>query len=139
MLYDTDWGFGYNSLSTPESNLLSKAAKVGSVGTLFSELIKNKDFTDVFLARFQYYLNTTFSTTATIQKIDKIQCVLDPDIQEHIYRWRAIASYSTWLSNVEVLRTFAQQRPQYQADQLNAFFNLKGDKQITLKSSPKSY
>ncbi len=139
MLYDTDWGFGYNSLSTPGSNLLDKTTKVGSVGVLFSGLIKNEAFVNEFLTRFQHHLNTTFSSEATIPKIDEMQRVLDPEMQEHIHRWRAIGSYSAWRSNVEVMRTFAQQRPQYQANQLNAFFNLKGDKQITLKSSPKAY
>lgn len=133
MLYDTDWGFGYNALSTPGSDLLLKATKVGSVGALFSALIKNKGFRNNFLGRFQHHLNTTFNSAEIIKKIDEIQQVLGPEMQEHIDRWRAIESYPAWLSNVEVLRTFARQRPQFQADQLNAFFNLKGDQQITIK------
>lgn len=139
MLYDTDWGFGYNSMSTPESNLLEKATKIGSVGTLFSGLIKNKTFLDEFLARFQYHLYTTFESEGVIKKIDEMAQVLSPEMKEHINRWRAIGSYSEWLSNIEVLRAFAQQRPQFQANQLNVFFNLKGDKQITIKNSSKAY
>lgn len=133
MLYDTDWGFGYNALSTPESNLLDKATKVGSVGVLFSGLIKNEAFVDEFLARFQHHLNTTFKSSDVVHKIDEMQHILNPEIQEHINRWRAIDSYSAWLANVDVLRNFAIQRPQFQVSQLNAFFNLNGDKQITLK------
>ena len=133
MLYDTDWGFGYNALSTPESNLLDKATKVGSVGVLFSGLLKNESFVNEFLARFQHHLNTTFKSSDVVRKIDEMQYVLDPEIQEHIDRWRAIDSYSAWLANVDVLRDFAIQRPQFQISQLNAFFNLKGAKQITLK------
>lgn len=139
MLYDTDWGFGYNSLSTPESNLLERATRVGSVGILFSGLIKNKTFVDDFLTRFQHHLNTTFKSTDVVHKIDEMKLILSPEIQEHINRWRAIGSYSEWLENVEVLRDFAVQRPQFQANQLNEFFNLKGDKQIVLKNSSKAH
>lgn len=133
MLYDTDWGFGYNALSTPGSDLLDKATKVGSVGVLFGGLIKNKTFVNEFLARFQYHLNSTFKSSDVVGKIDEMQNVLKPEIQEHIARWRAIDSYAAWLANVDVLRSFAIQRPQFQVNQLNVFFNLKGDKQITLE------
>lgn len=133
MLYDTDWGFGYNALSTPESNLLDKATKVGSVGVLFSGLLRNELFLNEFLARFQHHLNTTFKSANVVSKIDEMQLILGPEIPEHINRWRAIDSYSSWLQNVNVLKNFAIQRPQFQANQLNDFFNLKGDKQIVLK------
>ena len=136
MLYDTDWGFGYNSMSSPQSNLLLKATSVGSVGLLFGKLIKNKQFADMFLARFQLHLNTTFNSSVVVKKIDDIQKLLQPEIEEHIDRWRAIESYSEWLENVDVLRKFARERPALQADQLNVFFNLKDSRQITLKKLP---
>lgn len=133
MLYDTDWGFGYNDLSSPSSNLLEKATKVGSVGILFSALIKNKEFVVEFLGRFQYHLNNTFYSSSVNQKIDQMKNSISPEIQEHIDRWRGIDSYEKWLSNIAVLKNFAQQRPDFQAEQLNTFFNLKGSQQIIIK------
>lgn len=139
MLYDTDWGFGYNSLSDPGADLLTKATKIGSTGVLFSALLKNKEFAKFFLHRFQFHLDTTFYSPSVVKKIDQMQSVLEPVIQEHINRWRAIGSYNIWLSNVNVLRQFAMARPQFQADQLNTFFNLKGNQQIVLKNGQNAY
>jgi hypothetical protein len=133
MLYDTDWGFGYNVLSTPNNNLLEKAKKTGSVGILFSSLILNEKFLEQFVKRFQNHLNTSFCSPTVIALIDRMQQTLSPEMHEHIDRWRVIGSYGQWLANVEVLRNFAIKRPGIQAKQLNVFFNLQGDKRILLK------
>lgn len=133
MLYDTDWGFGFNDLSSPQSNLLEKATKVGSVGILFSALLKNKEFVSQFLDRFQYHLNTTFYSPTVTKKIDQTGMAISSEMQEHIDRWRGIGSYEKWLSNISVLKNFAEQRPSFQAEQLNTFFNLKGHQQIIIK------
>jgi hypothetical protein len=133
ILYDTDWGFGYNALSLPAINLLEKATTTGSVGILFSSLLKNKKFVNSFLQRFQYHLNTTFYTPDVLRKIDQFQTILDPEIREHINRWRVINSHAEWLSNINEMRDFAKKRPKFQADQLNAFFQLKNNEQIVIQ------
>jgi hypothetical protein len=133
MLYDTDWGFGYNSSSLPTTNLLHKATSTGSVGILFSSLLKNPEFVKAFLQRFQYHLNTTFYTPAVLQKIDRFEAAIQVEMQEHINRWRVIDSYELWLSNIGVMRDFAQKRPEFQAEQLNAFFKLKNPEQISIQ------
>ncbi|MCX6297381.1 MAG: CotH kinase family protein, partial [Bacteroidetes bacterium] len=132
MLYDTDWGFGYNTLSTPDNNLLEKAKNTGSVGTLFSSLINNKQFLALFIHRFQYDLNEFFYTSSVIAQIDKMQKTLAPEMQEHIDRWRAIGSYDTWLSNIETMRNFAIKRPEIQTSQINDFFHLQGADRISI-------
>jgi hypothetical protein len=134
MLYDTDWGFGYNSMSEPTSDLLAKASKVGSIGVLFSALLKNEDFKREFLDRFRYHLNTTFRSSDCIRKIEEFKAGIASEIPEHIDRWRAIDGYGQWLLNVEIMKDFAQKRPQAQADQLNAFFHLTGAEQISIEN-----
>lgn len=133
MLYDTDWGFGYNSMSTPDVNLLEKASKIGSSGILFNSLQQNKNFRNQFTTRFQHLLNSVFSTPELLSRIDQMQATLAPEMQEHIERWRSIGSYRQWLNNVDVLRDFARKRPMLQASQLNVFFKLKEQDQITIK------
>lgn len=133
MLYDTDWGFGYNSMSTPDVNLLEKASKIGSSGILFNSLQQNKNFRNQFTTRFQHLLNSVFSTPELLSRIDQMQATLAPEMQEHIERWRSIGSYRQWLNNVDVLRDFARKRPILQASQLNVFFKLKEQDQITIK------
>lgn len=133
MLYDTDWGFGYNNLSKPESNLLEKAKSVGSVGVFFAGLIRNKQFVNFFLNRFKFHLNTSFNTKNVLVKINQFKNILKPEIQEHINRWRAIGSYTAWLENIEILNDFAIKRPQIQIQQLNDFFKLKEGSRIELE------
>ena len=133
MLNDTDWGFGYNSASVPQNSLLDKATKVGSVGILFNGLLKNKQFEKLFIDRFDRYLNTVFLTNNVIAEIEQYQAQLEPEIQEHINRWRIIPSHDKWLDNIEIMKKFARERPPYQVEQLNAFFNLKSDQQIRIR------
>ncbi|MCW3082857.1 MAG: hypothetical protein JWP12_223 [Bacteroidetes bacterium] len=134
MLYDTDWGFGYNTASVPSVNLLEKAKRTGSVGILFSALIKNKSFVEAFTQRFQYLIDHQFSTKHLISEVDRMQGLMAPEMREHINRWRVIGTYGQWLDNVEVLRDFAKKRPQLQADQLNAFFKLTESNRIIVKN-----
>ncbi|HEX8514888.1 MAG TPA: CotH kinase family protein [Bacteroidia bacterium] len=130
MLYDTDWGFGYNNLSTPDNNLLEKARTTGSVGILFNGLLQNNEFKEKFIDRFQEHLNTTFYPPHVISLIDEMQQELAPEMQEHINRWRVIGSYRQWMSNVEVLRDYARKRPAFQIKQLNDFFDLPEGKRL---------
>jgi hypothetical protein len=133
MLYDTDWGFNYNGLSTPRSDILDKALTEGSTGILFSALLENNTFRKEFLSRFQFHLNNTFYSPSVVEKINQFGTVLEPEIKEHINRWRVIGSYQQWKNNIEGMIDFAKQRPQLQADQLNVFFHLHGSESITVK------
>jgi hypothetical protein len=137
ILYDTDWGFGYNSSSTPENDLLKKAASVGVVGTLFGNLIQNEDFKSKFLQRFQLHLNSRFRPEEVTARIDSLEQATAPYIAEHIARWRSIESVQQWERNVDILRDFATRRPAIQAEQLNRFFNLEGQSRITVPSGGK--
>lgn len=130
MLYDTDWGFGYTSKNAYQMNLLPDAKLVGSVGTIFGALTKNKEFVDEFISSFKNKLETSFRTENTLKVIDEFERNYEPEIQEHINRWRAIMSYAKWKENVDDLRTFASKRPAIQAKQLNDFFKLTGNNQI---------
>jgi hypothetical protein len=123
MLYDTDWGFGYTGNDAFHLNLLEKARKIGSVGVIFDGLLKNKTFQEDFRRRFEYHLNTTFEKGRVLKTIDQFQKSLDPEIAEHIDRWRAIGSYENWKSYVQELREFAIKRPDVQMQQLNKFLN----------------
>lgn len=133
MLYDTDWGFGKISDDAYQMNLLEKAKHVGSVGILFSALLKNERFRELFKQRFGNWLNTTFKTEYAINRINEMQHVLEPEMIENIDRWRKMESYGNWLKNVEVMRNFAKKRPAIQVQQLNSFLDLQGDKKVVLK------
>lgn len=132
MLYDMDWGFGYNSMSTPDINLLPKAKATGSVGILFSGLIKNKMFVTQFINRYKYFMSNAFAESNLLQKIDSAEAAMDPVIRDHINRWRVIGTYNDWRNNVDVLRDFAKKRKKFQINQINDFFDLKDKERISL-------
>lgn len=119
MLYDMDWGMGYNSASTSDQNLLPKATQRGSVGVIFSALLKNAEFRSEFNSRFHYWMDGSFASNALLAKIDSVQRVMDPEIKAHIDRWRVIGTYNDWLENVEVMRDFVRKRGPIQEEQLN--------------------
>lgn len=121
MLYDTDWGFGYTGDASVQMNLLEKAKTTGSVGIVFSALLKNETFVKAFQARFEYHLNHTFSKNNVLMQIESFEKELDAEMQEHINRWRVIGSYSNWKSNVKALITFEEKRPDIQRHQLLEF------------------
>ena len=129
MLFDTDWGFGYTGNEDYKVDLLEKASKVGSHGIIFSGLLKNDLFLDTFVKRFDYYLNGPFSPAFVKKNIEQFQSKLQPEMEEHINRWRLIGSVQKWNNNIDVLRDFAEKRNEIQKQQLNKFVqNLKNKK-----------
>ncbi len=133
MLYDTDYGFGFTGNDAYEVNLLEKAKTTGSVGIIFSGLLKNKLFVNTFISVFRHHLNTFYNATEVAKKINDFEALFSPEMEENINRWRVIGSYSNWKSNVKVLRDFATHRPAIQVKQLNEFFKLSDSEKITLK------
>ena len=55
-------------------------------------------------------MNTTYHPSNTLARIDQYADRIRPEIAEHIARWRTPDSITTWSNNVEVLRTYANQR-----------------------------
>ncbi len=133
MLYETDWGFGYTNRHVYNMDLLNNATIVGSVGVVFSSLMKNKSFATKFTSTFENYLNTIFKTEFVLKRIDEFDKLYSPEMSENINRWRVVGDMKKWKENVEELRVFAKKRPLIQITQLNSFLKLSGTDRITLK------
>ncbi|MGQ0827755.1 MAG: CotH kinase family protein [Bacteroidota bacterium] len=121
MMHDTDWGFGYINTDAYQLNLFQKARETGSIGVIFTKLLTNKEFLDLFINRFKYHLVNTFNEYKVIEKIDHFQYSLAPEMEEHINRWRAIESYKKWEAYIDVLKDFARKRNYIQLQQLDEF------------------
>ena len=67
-------------------------------------------------------MNSIFHPDTVISVINQLQNKVSPEMSRHIYRWKdgeiyygyPIPNYSTWLSNVEVMKDFARFRPGFQ-------------------------
>lgn len=103
----------------------------------FVKLLENEEFKNRFINRFSDLLNSTFISDRVIKVIDEMKQVLEPEMQEHIDRWRMIDSVEDWNNYIEKTRNFARNRPQYQKEHLSNFFNLEGNYELTTQINNK--
>jgi len=134
IIYDTDFGFGYDGRkSAIEHNNLLNATRPIPNGDLLSSLLKNPEFQTAFINRFADQLNTSFVPARVIDRIDQMQSVLEPEMEETIRRWRdSNGSVDQWKKSVNLLRYFAENRPAYVRQHIVDYFNLRGIANVTL-------
>lgn len=119
ILYDTDWGFGLHDEEAYSHNSLAFHTEDDGPAWpnppwstfILRNLMKNQIFKDKFVVRFCDYLNTTFESNDVLDKINQFYRVLDPEIDRHHERWNL--NRAIWLKEIDVMRGFAAERPQY--------------------------
>lgn len=129
ILYDTDWGFGLHQDDAYQNNSLAFHTEPNGPTWpnpawstfLLRKLLENPDFERAFINRFCDHLNTTFDPARVEQRIDELYQNLLPEMPRHLKRWRL--SPRVWQQQVNVLRTFAQERPLYARMHLMDRFN----------------
>ena len=112
---------------------------------LFRKLLENDWFRNEFIQRHALYANTIFHPDRVIPIIDSLQANIAAEIPRHIDRWGGqrvpdpeswirptFASVRTWESNVNVLRSFARNRPKRAEAQVIAHFDLSGSSVLTV-------
>ena len=119
ILYDTDWGFGLHEANAYANNSLAfHTASNGPAWPnppwstfILRKLLENYDFQRAFVNRFADLLNTNFSSFAVEQQIDSFQRLYEPEMPRHLVRWNL--SEERWRKEIEKLRVFARERPDY--------------------------
>ena len=146
MMLDTDFGFWLDFFYVPgvnegpAHNTLAFATASNGPNwpnppwstLILRRLLQNQHYRNHFINRFADLLNTTFSAENVIHMIDSISNLLEPEMQEHINRWRRPVSLSSWQQEVQRMRNFAQQRPGYVRSHINSHFNLSGTVNVSL-------
>jgi len=87
------------------------------------KMLQNETFRNDFINRFADMLNTCFKTDNVISKINLFKDTYSTSMPEHIQRWNKPPTYGEWLTNIEHLRDFAQNRPQYMRKYIMEYFN----------------
>lgn len=100
-----------------------------------SSLLRNREARDEFINRMADMLNTVFKPSTVIAKVDSMQAEMSPYIAEHFARWNNAGNQSQWNTNIQTIRTFANQRPAYVRNDFVNFFRLSGTSSLTLASS----
>ena len=130
LLFDQDVAFGYDLSSIQDDTLLRATGEF-----LFRSLLENSEFRTHFINQFADHLNTSFSPQRVIDIIDEMQAAIDPEMPEHMQRWHLMeGSMDAWNNNVDLMRTFVSQRPDYVRLHILDYFDLSGTANITLLS-----
>ncbi len=145
IFFDSDFGFGMpNQISSGyRNNTLEHATSSGSSFTTapewstltFRKLLVNNEFETKFIQRFSSTMNSIFHPDTVVSVIDQMQEKLSTEMPRHIQRWRGgefisggwpIQNYSEWSNNVDVMRSFARNRPTYMRQHIMDYFQLDG-------------
>jgi hypothetical protein len=132
ILYDTDFGFGLYEKDY-SFNMLQQALEPSGPSwpnpewstILLRSLLQNNEFKRKFLTRFYAHMSTTFDPTRVIGIIDSMKDVIADEITYAFPRWSSSAE--NWFNNVEIMKNFARQRPEYMRKHLREYFGLMPD------------
>jgi hypothetical protein len=91
---------------------------------LYRKLLENNGFRDQFVQKFIMHLNTTLKPDHIIHVIDSMCGMIADEFPAHIARWAEPWSMDQWNANVEQLRNFTRQRPDYVWQTMRNYFSL---------------
>lgn len=92
---------------------------------LFRTILKNGQFKNIFLERFEYHLYHTFNEDRVVNHCVDLKNQISPYIKNHIQRWRYPKDLNHWNSKITEIYEFAAKRPCYLKKQLFDFFDIK--------------
>ena len=138
LLYDLDWGFSGEYVWKTEDysdNTFQWVQDQGEASLLFKKLMDNEGFRFEFIQRFATHLNLTFQTDRVLQIIHTMADRISPEIPRQIERWDALRSYEYWNEQLDVLESFAINRPAYLSEYLDATYMMDGKSHLVLEVS----
>lgn len=129
IMYDTDWGFGLHSSKGYKFNSLNFHTETDGPSwpnppwstLILRKLLESPDFSEKFVTRFTDHLNSTFATDRVEKNINELYDQLVPEIDRHLERWKL--KDDNWKLHVNIMRTFAKERPDYVRMHLMERFN----------------
>ena len=135
LLYDLDVGFGFTSETRQE---IKQAAKDGGYGRMiddhfpFRNLFYDPTFQENYFNRYANLLETSLSSNNVIAEINQLEAELETEMPRQIERWKdhvsglgieTNQSIEEWRYQVDLLRTYAQHRPEYMQENTLEKFN----------------
>jgi gliding motility-associated-like protein len=123
--WDMDWilGVPYNEFGFPEETPVndpcdhtnvdvggqpSQGNLAGTHFDMFNALMANDEFREQYLDRYADLINSGLSCASTVQHLDSLTGLIDPEMTRHCSRWGG--TYNGWQANVQQMRTFLQDR-----------------------------
>ncbi|MBW6478272.1 MAG: CotH kinase family protein [Bacteroidales bacterium] len=144
LAFDMDFGFGFIH-GTPSSNhnTLSFATEAGNNDWpnpdwstfLLRNLLENETFRLQFINRFADLLNTAFLPDRINNLITEFQERNQPEMPEHIHRWKNPESMNAWNFEINRMRYFVNTRPDRQRNHILDYFGLEESVPVTVHVS----
>jgi len=141
LIFDLDFGFGLNQYNAGQPYLNTLAYVSNPNGgnhnppwstLIIRRLFENEGFVNEFAQRMITHINTTFLPERIIGIIDDLEASLEPAISRHIDLWgdtdtyhqhNSFATLQQWHNNIEIMRNYATQRPDYVIGQFISQFD----------------
>ncbi len=117
------------------SNTLSYPSVDNRHTDMMSSLLENDSLYPYFINRFADLLNWHWTTEKIHEIIDDCVAEIAPEIDRQNNAWGS-GGLETWLINVDYLKSFHEIRPQVQRNQIEEYFGLDGQVDITLNVLP---
>jgi hypothetical protein len=132
LLYDTDFGFNGSPTYGVTHNMLKFATDSTATGwpnaawssVIMRRLLENDQFREQFIVRSADLLNSVYASEYTLGMLNDMAGVVEPLIGDHVSRWNHVSNTNLWRNNVNLMRTFAAQRPGYVWGHYVDYFNL---------------
>ncbi len=145
LMADLDHGFGATRPVT--FNYLEYATAAGSTSwanydwatLLMRNLLEYDAFRDSFIIRFADLINTTFLPERMVGLIDHHADRIAPEVPRHIARWNRLNSFQAWQNNIQLLRNYANQRPDIQRQHIIHKFELDGSYSLEVDVSDQKH
>jgi len=139
VMFDTDFGLGLYGRAVSDNSILAATSSTGPswpnppYSTLIlRQLLKNQEFKTQFINSFIFHINTTFKPENFIRTTDSITNILLPEAARHHTRWNQ--NYSNWTNQINVIKTYAQGRPDYVLQHLSSYFSLGSAYEVSIEN-----
>ncbi|MCI0512567.1 CotH kinase family protein, partial [candidate division KSB1 bacterium] len=94
------------------------------------KLLRNQAFKTRYINRLADLLNTVFLPERVKAVIDSLAQNIAPEIPAEVNKWNN--TVAKWHTNIDFLKSFAEQRPAIVRQQMQDYFNLPGQAELTL-------
>jgi hypothetical protein len=139
LMYDTEFGFGLYG-GSPSHNTLELATATNGPSwpnppwstRLFRRLLENGRFRIEFINRFADQLNSAFQPDRVLNVLDAMAQHVQPEIGEHVARWKRPGSVQSWQNEVNVMRNYAQARPGFVRNHIRSYFGIQNIVSLTI-------
>ena len=102
---------------------------------MMNDLMDNLDFRDYFINRYADLMNYYFTWEITENLINVNADEIEAEIPAHYARW-GTPTVAVWNSGVNELKTFYENRVYYQRNEIESYFDLNDQVNVTLEVNP---